>query len=103
MAFGGVEPDTVAGVGLHQSQGVRRFEGAEGGARVVGEQAVAGALGEAVVGQEAIHGAIRDALDPGAEFGVGSDELAQLRDASGGQFVDQRQQLGTQRRIVDPR
>ena len=30
------------------------------------------------------------------------DQLAQLRDASGGQFVDQFQQLLTQRRIVDP-
>ena len=102
-ATGSVEPDAVAGVGLHQSQGVGRLEGAKGGARIVGEQAVAGALGEAVVGQEAVHGAIRDARDLGAEFGVGGDQLAQLRDASGGQFVDQLQQLGTQCRIVDPR
>ena len=82
---------------------MRRLEGAEGGTRVVGEQAVADAHGEAVVGQKAIQGAIRDARELGAEFGVGGDQLAQLRDASGGQLVDQFQQLGTQRRIVDPR
>ena len=102
-ASGSVEPDAVAGVGLYQSQGVGRLEGAEGGACVVAEHEVAGALGEAVLGQEAVDGAIRDARYLGAELGVGGDQLAQLRDASGGQFVDQVQQLGTQRRIVDPR
>jgi hypothetical protein len=56
-------------------------------ARIVGEQAVTGAHGEVVIGQEAIQGAIRDARDLGAESGVGGDQLAQLRDASGGQFV----------------
>ena len=79
-----------------------RLEGAEGGALIVGEQAVTGAHGEVVVGQEAIQGAIRDARDLGAESGGGGDQLAQLRDASGGQFVDRFQQLLTQRRIVDP-
>ena len=80
-ARGGVEPDAVAGVGLHQGEGVGRLEGTEGGASIVGEHEVAGALGEAAVGQEAVHGAIRDARDPGAEFGVGGEQLAQLRDA----------------------
>ena len=67
-ASGSVEPDAVAGVGLYQSQGVGRLEGAEGGACVVAEHKVAGALGEALLGQEAIHGAIRDARDLGAEL-----------------------------------
>ena len=79
------------------------FEGTEGGASIVGEHEEAGALGEAVIGQEAIQGAIRDARDPGAELVVGLDQLAQLRNAPGWQFVDQLQQPGAQRRIVDPR
>ena len=80
-----------------------RLEGTEGGASIVGEHEVAGALGEATVGQEAVQGAIRDARDLGAELVVGLDQLAQLRNAPGGYLVDQLDQLGAQRGIMHAR
>ena len=79
------------------------LEGAVGAARDLGQHAVAGVLGEAVLGQEAVDGAIGDALDLAAQLIVGGEQLAQLGDAPGGQLVDQREQLGAQLRIVDPR